>query len=29
MPFEEVGMWGDSINVDGGLNSIGSPTLMV
>ncbi|XP_027942389.1 transcription factor TGA3-like isoform X4 [Vigna unguiculata] len=28
-PFQQVGMWGDGFKVDGGLNSIASPILMV
>lgn len=28
-PFQQVSMWGDSFKVDGGLNSIASPVLLV
>ena len=28
-PFQQVSMWGDNFKVDGGLNSITSPMLLV
>jgi len=28
-PFQQVSMWGDSFKVEGGLNSIASPMLLV
>ncbi|KAL2339855.1 hypothetical protein Fmac_007795 [Flemingia macrophylla] len=28
-PFQQVSMWGDNFKVDGGLNSIASPILMI
>lgn len=28
-PFQQVSLWGDNFKLDGGLNSIASPMLMV